>query len=94
MKDHPFSIAEGRTKFYRFLRFILMNVAFAIDGALVTIFINMLPNLFGVDINAPVMEMTNKWLVISLIFLIGLGFVFLMYCSMRACDWLSKQLRI
>ncbi|MEI8594281.1 hypothetical protein [Photobacterium sp. Hal280] len=94
LKDYPFSIAEGRTKFHRFLRITLMNIAFAIDGVLIAIFINMIPSLFGIEIDAPVMNMTNKWVVIGLIFLIGLGFVFLMYYSLRACDWVCKQLRI
>ncbi|MCG2838849.1 hypothetical protein L6J37_18600 [Photobacterium sp. WH77] len=94
LKDHPFSIAEGRTKLHRFLRFTLMNIAFAIDGVLLAIVINVIPSMFGVDIDAPVMKMENKWFVVGLIALIGVGFVFFMYYSLRACDWLCKKLRI
>ncbi|QUJ67517.1 hypothetical protein KDD30_16070 [Photobacterium sp. GJ3] len=94
MKDHPFSIAAGRTKFHRLLRIIVVNIVIAIDVALITLMKHIIPNLLGVDIHEPIRAMDNQWLPLSLIALIGVIFILLFYFSMRACDWLCKQLRI
>ncbi|UTV27731.1 hypothetical protein [Photobacterium atrarenae] len=94
MKDYPFSIAAGRTKFHRFLRLTMMVITFAIDGVLITILKHKLPDLFGVDIYEPIKNMEQKWVPLILIVLIGVIFVLLLYLSLRVCDWVCKQLRI
>lgn len=94
LKDHPFSIAEGRTKFHRFLRSVVVGVAASFDMALLMLFINTVPIYFGIDVNQPAPEMESKWLNIGFISVVCVVFVFFIYYSLRACDWLCKQLRI
>lgn len=94
LKDHPFSIAKGRTKFHRFLRSVLVGITVSFDMALLMLFINTVPIYSGIDVNQPAPEMENKWLNLGFISVVCVAFVFFIYYSLRACDWLCKQLRI